>query len=32
MARTFPMAAHVPAYGIVNLGVSHDLGDVGWKG
>ena len=27
-----PNGGHVPAYGIVNLGVSHDMTDVGLKG
>jgi outer membrane receptor protein involved in Fe transport len=27
-----PNGGHVPAYGTVNLGVSHDMGDVGLKG
>ena len=27
-----PNGGHVPAYGVVNLGVSHDMADVGLKG
>jgi outer membrane receptor for ferrienterochelin and colicins len=27
-----PNGAHVPPYGTVNLGVSHDFGDLGWDG
>ena len=27
-----PNGGHVPAYGVVNLGVSHDMSDVGLKG
>ncbi len=27
-----PNGGHVPVYGIVNLGLSHDMGDVGLKG
>jgi len=27
-----PNGGHVPAYGVFNLGLSHDMGDVGLKG
>jgi outer membrane receptor for ferrienterochelin and colicins len=27
-----PNGGHVPAYGVVNLGLSHDMGDAGFKG
>jgi hypothetical protein len=29
---TIPNCAHVPPYGTVNLGVSHDFTDIGWNG
>ena len=29
---SIPNGAHVPPYGTVNLGVSHDFGDLGWDG
>ncbi|HWY60686.1 MAG TPA: TonB-dependent receptor [Rhizomicrobium sp.] len=30
--QNIPNGDHVPAYGVVNLGISHDLSDIGWNG